>query len=149
MRYRPYLSWFRIYLQSLTWNKCSKKKKKAVEISKGCAGSLIASICCSSVAKSCPGLCNPIFFTIPGFPVLHHLPEFAQTHVHWVNDAIQPSHPLLSPSPPALNLSQHQDLFQLTPPTASWGLLTLASFTRTSPGYAKHQGPTGTLILLT
>ena len=48
----------------------------------------------------------------PGFPVLHHLPKFAQTHVHWVGDAIQPSQPLLSPSPPALNLSQHQGLFQ-------------------------------------
>ena len=47
-----------------------------------------------------------------GSPVLHHLPKFAQTHVHWVSDAIQPSHPLLSPSPPALNLSQHQGLFQ-------------------------------------
>ena len=48
----------------------------------------------------------------PGFPVLHYLPELAQTHVHWVGDAIQPSHPLLSPSPSALNLSQHQGLFQ-------------------------------------
>ena len=49
---------------------------------------------------------------MPGFPVLHCLPEFAQTHVHWINDTIQSSHPLLPPSPPALNLSQHQDLFQ-------------------------------------
>ena len=49
---------------------------------------------------------------MPGFPVLHSLPESAQTHVHWVGDAIQPSHPLSSPSPPALNLSQHQGLFQ-------------------------------------
>ena len=48
----------------------------------------------------------------PGFPVLHYLLEFAQTHVHWANDAIQPSHPLSSPSPPALNLSQHEGLFQ-------------------------------------
>ena len=48
----------------------------------------------------------------PGFPVLHHLPEFAQTHVHQVGDVIQPSHPLLSRSPPAFNLSQHQGLFQ-------------------------------------
>jgi len=48
----------------------------------------------------------------PGFPVLHYLPEFPQTHVHWVGDAIQSSHPLLSPSPPAFNLSQHQGLFQ-------------------------------------
>ena len=50
--------------------------------------------------------------SMPGFPVLHHLPEFAQTHVHWVNDAIQPSHPLSSLSPPAFSFSQHQGLFQ-------------------------------------
>ena len=50
--------------------------------------------------------------SMPGFPVHHHLPELAQTHVHWVSDAIQPSHPLWSPSPPAFNLSQHQGLFQ-------------------------------------
>ena len=53
--------------------------------------------------------------SMPGFPVPHHLPEFAQVHVHWVNDAIQPHHPLSSPSPPALNLSQHQGLFQWVP----------------------------------
>ena len=51
-------------------------------------------------------------WTVPGFPVLHYLPEFAQTHVHRVGDAIQSSHPLLSPSPPAFSLSQHQSLFQ-------------------------------------
>ena len=67
---------------------------------------------CCSVAKSCPTLCNPLNCSIPGFPVLHYLPEFAQTHVHWVSDAIQPSHPLSSPSPAALNLSQHQGLFK-------------------------------------
>ena len=50
--------------------------------------------------------------SMPGFPVHHQLPELAQTHAHWVSDAIQPSHPLSSPSPPAFNLSQHQDLFQ-------------------------------------
>ena len=57
-------------------------------------------------------LCNPMDCIKPGFPVLHYLPEFAQTHVHWVSEAIQPSHPLLPPSPPPLNLSQHQGLFQ-------------------------------------
>ena len=57
-------------------------------------------------------LCVPMDFSLPGFPVLHHLQEFAQTHVHWVRDAIQSSHPLLSPSPPALNLSQYQGPFQ-------------------------------------
>ena len=51
-------------------------------------------------------------YSTPGFPVLHHLPELTQTHVHRVGDAIQPSHPLSSPSPPALNLSHHQGLFQ-------------------------------------
>ena len=55
---------------------------------------------------------QPMDRSMPGLPVLHHLPEFAQTHVHWVSDAIQPSHPLSSPSPPAFNLSQHQGLFQ-------------------------------------
>ena len=56
-------------------------------------------------------LCDPKDCNTPGFPVLHYLPEFAQTHVHWVDDAIQPSHPLL-PTSPALNLSQNQGLFQ-------------------------------------
>ena len=57
-------------------------------------------------------LCDPIDCSTSGFPVLHHLPEFAQTHVHWVGDAIQPSHPLLSPSSPVFSLSQYQDIFQ-------------------------------------
>ena len=67
---------------------------------------------CCSVAKSCPTLCNPMDCSTPGFPVLHCLPEFAQTHVHWVGDAIQPSPPLSPPSPPALSFSRHQGLFQ-------------------------------------
>ena len=66
----------------------------------------------SSVAQSCPTLCNPMDCSTPGLPVHHQLPEFTQTHVHWVSDTIQPSHPLLSPCPPAFNLSQHQGLFQ-------------------------------------
>ena len=57
-------------------------------------------------------LCNPIDCSYPGFPVHHRLPELVQTHVHWVGDAMQPSHPLSSPSLPAFNLSQHQGLFQ-------------------------------------
>ena len=69
-------------------------------------------LCCCSVTQSCPSLWDPMDCSMPGIPVLHHHPEFAQTHVHWVSDAIQPSHPLLPPSPPALNLSQHQGLFQ-------------------------------------
>ena len=66
----------------------------------------------SSVAQSCLTLCNPMDCSAPGFPVHHQLPELAQTYVHRVSDAIQPSHPLSSPSPPAFNLSQHQGLFQ-------------------------------------
>ena len=62
------------------------------------------------VAQSCPTLCDPMNHSTPGFPVHHQLPEFTQTHVHWVNDAIQPSHPLSSPSPPAPNLSQYQGI---------------------------------------
>ena len=63
-------------------------------------------------AQSCQTLCDSMHGLTPGFPVLHNLPEFAQTHVHWVDDAIQPSHPLLPPSPLDLSLSQHQGLLQ-------------------------------------
>ena len=66
----------------------------------------------SSVAQLCPTLCDPMNRSMPGLPVHHKLPEFTQTHVHRVCDAIQPSHPLLSPSPPAPNPSQHQGLFK-------------------------------------
>ena len=62
--------------------------------------------------QSCPTLCDPMNYSTPGLPVHHHLPEFTQTHVHRVSDAIQPSQPLSSPSPPAPNPSQHQSLFQ-------------------------------------
>ena len=65
-----------------------------------------------SVAQSCPTLCEPMNCSTPGLPVHHQLPEFTETHVHRVSDAIQPSHPLSSPSPPAPNPSQHQSLFQ-------------------------------------
>ena len=68
----------------------------------------------SSVAQSCPTLCDPMNCSTPGLPVHHQLPEFTQTHVHQVSNAIQPSHPLLSPSPPAPNPSQHQSLFLFT-----------------------------------
>ena len=65
----------------------------------------------SSVAQSCPTLCNPMDCSTEGLPVHHQLPEFTQTHAHWVGDAIQPSHPLSSPSSLTFNLSQHQGLF--------------------------------------
>ena len=72
---------------------------------------MLSSVHFSSVAKSCPTLCDPMDCSTPGFPVHHQLPELAQTHVHLIGDAIEPSHPLPSPSPPAFNLSQHQGLF--------------------------------------
>ena len=65
-----------------------------------------------SLSKLCLALSDPKDYSMSGFPSLHSLLEFAQTHVHWTGDAIQPSHPLLSLSPPSFNLSQHQDLFQ-------------------------------------
>ena len=66
----------------------------------------------SSVAQLCPTHCDSMDCSMPGFPVHHQLPEFAQTHVHWVGDATQPPHRLSSPAPPAFNLLQYQDLFQ-------------------------------------
>ena len=71
---------------------------------------LLSSVQLSSVAQSCPTLCDPVNHSTPGLPVHHQLQEFTQTHVHRVSDAIQPSHPLSSPSPPAPNPSQHQSL---------------------------------------
>ena len=68
--------------------------------------------CCYSVAQLCPTLCDPMDCSTPGFQVLPCPPKLAQTHVHWISDAIQPSHPRSSPSPPASNPSQHQSLFQ-------------------------------------
>ena len=78
-----------------------------------CYGSCTYVCCCSfSVIKSCLTLLDPMGCSTPGFSVLHHLPEFAQIHVHWVGDAIQPSHPLPFPSPRVFSLSQHQAFFQ-------------------------------------
>ena len=65
-----------------------------------------------TVTQLCPSLCDPTDWSTPGLPVHHQLPEFTQTHVHWVSDDIQPSHPLSSPSPTTFNLSQHQGLFR-------------------------------------
>ena len=72
---------------------------------------MILSVQFSSVAQSCLTPCNPMNRSMPGLPVHHQFPEFTQTHIHRVSDAIQPSHPLSSPSPPAPNPSQHQSLF--------------------------------------
>ena len=68
--------------------------------------------CSVQFIQSCLTLCDPMHRSTPGLPAHHQLPEFTHTHVHWVSDAIQPSHPLSSPSPPAPNPSQHQSLFQ-------------------------------------
>ena len=73
---------------------------------------LLSFIQFNSVTQSCPTLCNPMNRSMPGLPIHHQLPEFTQTHVHQVGDAIQPSHPLSSLSLPALNLSQHQGLLE-------------------------------------
>ena len=86
--------------------------KLNIQKTKIMASGPISSIQFSSVTQSCPTLCNPMNFSMPGLPVHYQLPEFTQTHVHRVGDAIQTSHPLLSPSPPAPNPSQHQGLFQ-------------------------------------
>ena len=75
-------------------------------------GKSFSSVQFSSVAQSCPTLCDPMNHSTPGLPVHHQLPEFTQTHVHQGSDAIQPSHPLSSPSPSAFSLSQHQGLFK-------------------------------------
>ena len=73
---------------------------------------IFVSVQFSSVAQPCPTLCDPMNHSMPGLPVHHQLPEFTQIHSHRVSDAIQPSHPLSSPCPPAPNPSQHQSLFQ-------------------------------------
>ena len=97
--------------------KVKKKSEKVglklnIRITKIMASDPISSVQFSSVAQLCPTLCNPMNRSTPGLPVHHQLPEFTQTHIQQVSDAIQPSHPLSSPSPPAFNLSQHQGLFQ-------------------------------------
>ena len=71
----------------------------------------LAGFCCCSVAQLCPILCDLMDCSMPGLPVHYQLPQLAQTHVHRVGDAIQPSHPLSSSSPPAFSLSQHQGFF--------------------------------------
>ena len=102
-------------LQALPWKRTNLYLKK--ELPPGWEGEgeeiwRAESVQFSSVAQSSLTLCDPMDSSMPGLPVHHKLLEFTQTHVHWVDDAIQPSHPLLSPSPPAFNLSQHQGLFK-------------------------------------
>ena len=100
-----------------TWVSCIVGRRFTVwatrEIpKKGNAKECSSSVQFSSVAQSCMTLCDPMTCSTPGLPVHHQLPEFTQTHIHRVSDAIQPSHPLSSPSPPDPNPSQHQSLFQ-------------------------------------
>ena len=83
-----------------------------VSVQVSCAYVIYGISSVSSVAQSCLTLCDPMDCSTPGFPVHHQLSEFTQTLVHWVGDAIQPSHPLSSPSPPTFSLSQHQGLFK-------------------------------------
>ena len=101
--YNKTIDWMAYKLQKLTAH-CSGDCKYKTRV--------LACQSVSSVTQSCPTLCDPMNRSTPGLPVLHQLPEFTQTHVHRVSDAIQPSHPLSSPSPPAPNPSQHQSLFQ-------------------------------------
>ena len=91
------------------WYKMMRKKYQMLLFNHG---KWMRWLCCCSVAQLCPTLCNPMDCSKLGFPVLHYLPEFALARVHSVSDAIQLSHPLSSPSPPAFSLSQHQGLFK-------------------------------------
>ena len=104
-------------LRSWVWSKGYEERKEMYSVdptsailTEGWVQSL--SVLFSSVTQSCLTLCNPMDCSTPGFSVHHQLPELAQTHVYWVGDAIQPSHPLLPPSLPAFTLSEHQGLFQ-------------------------------------
>ena len=92
----------------------------------------------SSVAQSCLTLCDLMNLSTPGLPVRHQLLESTQTHVHWVGDTIRPSHPLSSPSPPALNLSQHQGLFQWV--SSAWGGQNIGVSASTSASSNEHPG---------
>ena len=89
-----------------------KPSEYLVTLTFSAVSALSCSVKFSSVAQLCPTLCDPMNRSTPGLSVHHQLLEFTQTHVHRVDDAIQPSHPLSSSSPPALNLSQHQGLFK-------------------------------------
>ena len=98
----------RTQLKQLSSSSSDKLSGKCLEI----IGAKYESAQFSSVAQLCPTHCDPMNCSTPGLPVHHQLSEFTQTHVHRVGDAIQPPHPLSSPSPPAPNPSQHQGLFQ-------------------------------------
>ena len=100
------------YFGQLVWKADSFEKTVMLGKIEGRNKSLFSSVQLGSGTQSCPTLYDPMNCSTPGLPVHHQLPEFTHTHVHRVGDAIQPSHPLLSPSPPAPNPSQHQGLFK-------------------------------------
>ena len=93
---------------------CSHEIKRHLLLKRKAMTNLVqfSSVQISSVAQSCPTLCDLMNHSMPGLPVHHQLPEFTQTHGHWVSDAIQQSHTLSAPSPPAINLSQQQGPFK-------------------------------------
>ena len=99
-----------VLIQQPKWSSHSKMGKQETIV-------IDSSVQFSSVTQSCLTLCYPMNCSTPGLPDHHQLPEFTQTHTHRVSDAIQPSHPLSSPSPPAFNLSQHQGLFKWVSPS--------------------------------
>ena len=105
-------------VRSMNQGKLEVVKEEMARMNRNILGNIelqrtgISSVQFSSVAQSCPILCDPMNCSMPGLPIHHQLPEFTQTHVHRVSDAIQSSHPLSSPSSPAPNPSQHQGLFQ-------------------------------------
>ena len=96
----------------ITWSRCAWLSSTCIFKSMSLRSLTSDVFNLSSVAQSCLNLCDPMDSSTPGLPVHYQLPEFTQTHIHWVGDAIQWSHPLLSPSALAFNCSQHQGLFQ-------------------------------------
>ena len=104
--------WFHLTFEESLMKCFMDKVTRLSEMVSQSTWQICSSVQFSSVTQSCPTLWDPMNHSTPGLPVHHQLPEFTQTHVHRVSDAIQPSHPLSSPSPPALNPSQHQSLFQ-------------------------------------
>ena len=97
----------------------------------------------SSVAQLCLTLCDHMNCSMPSLPVYHQRPESTQTHVHWISDAIQPSHSLSSPSPPALNLSQHQGLFQWVSSSHQVAKIGVSASTSVLPMYTQDWSPLG------
>ena len=101
-----------LFLIARPWKQCKFINSRVNRQTEICLYSGISSVQYSSVAQLCLTLCDPMDYSALGLPVHHQLPKLSQTHVHQVDDAIQSSHLLSSPSPPAFNLSQHQSLFE-------------------------------------